>query len=475
MKVHEAAKKAARRDSIDIPSTKSLGELLGLTPEEFNLKRKQITKYVRRQAKTKAKAYRPTTSKERMKKKKLDKVAKRRKKLGSGKMMDGTRIDSLETDSLGLRLITKTKVSITRHVMSVDAMREKKAQSKDAYSAANKKKRKRKNTTAKKPVNKKKKTISEMNVGPSTHCDDVDDDEEYVVDPLLYNAIFTADDNGRVKLSTVAICSDDPTIKPATVVMTRNKYFSEIKLRIRRKWEERRIASIAGLREAHIALSSGSLKTCDPVLFDLYLQATITHEAALNADYFGDKERELWKMRIFRKRKSSLDRAVGRIFDTATKGQPISRPMVVGIGDANFPPAGKRGEIAVPTTQLGQAYKRAVMKERLKGRRVDVIDVKEPYTTIACCECGSTTTPPLVLKRLKKRNGITRRLYGRSGRLRRCSHCAIDGKLRDRDVQAARNLLLATIAKARGLPRPVHLTYAHHHPPAVQSAMDELD
>ena len=91
--------------------------------------------------------------------------------------------------------------------------------------------------------------LDPRHVGPLTHDDDDNDDEEYVVDPLLYNAIFTADDNGRVKLSTVAVCSDDPATKPATVVMTRNKYFSEIKLRIRRKWEERRIASIVRVQK----------------------------------------------------------------------------------------------------------------------------------------------------------------------------------------------------------------------------------
>jgi hypothetical protein len=193
------------------------------------------------------------------------------------------------------------------------------------------------------------------------------------------------------------------------------------------------------------------------------LAAERTHEEILRADYFGaDKGRELWKMIAFRKKKACLDRAVGELIDLATKGEPKYRPLVFGIGDAAFPPNGPRGEIAVPTSKLAAAYKRAFARERKKGRRVVSFPISEMYTTKACCKCGATTTPPVVTKKWKTYNGEHRTANGQSGRLRCCTTCTPLGKLRDRDVQAARNMFLATKALICGEARPAHLCKAAH-------------
>ena len=250
--------------------------------------------------------------------------------------------------------------------------------------------------------------------------------------------------------------------KWATTTLTRHKYNAYTKLKIRRKWEAARIESNPDLRNAYDALSLGSLHSCDPDSWETRFRAERVHQSVLRTDLFGDKERERWKMIAFRKKKTCLDRAVGEFISTALKGEPKTRPLVVGIGDAAFPPNGPRGEIAVPTSKLAAAYKRAFDRVRKTGRRVAVFPISENYTTKTCCDCGSVTEPPMVQRTWSTRDGTIRTEYGESRRLRCCTTCTPIGKLRDRDVQAARNMQRATVALVNGRARPAHLCRAAH-------------
>jgi len=317
-------------------------------------------------------------------------------------------------------------------------------------------------------------------------------EEPQPTDPTLQDGVFIGIDEGRAKLFTAAFrtknqgdfqrrfrktMEKDLKVRPhdanfETVTLTRKKYNAYTKLRIREKWELQRVAAREGLNQARVQLSQGSLYSCDPESWSTYLQARRAHSTVIEADYFNDKERERWRMIAFRRKKSCLDRAVGQLIEAATKTEPLDRPLIIGIGDAAFPANGPRGETAVPTSKLATAYKRAVNRERKKGRRVAVFPISENYTTKACCACGSTTEPPMVTRTWKTKNKELKTAYGKSGRLRCCKICTPIGKLRDRDVQAARNMLFASEALVNGEARPTHICAAAHKPPETSTTLD---
>ena len=414
-------------------------------------------------------------------------MEKHRKRVGYGKMSKNTRFDSLETDSFGVRLVLKTPVNMRPFISSIEG---------DVTVVKVEKKR----TVTK--ISKKERQIAMINAT----------EEPQAIDPSLVNAIAAGLDEGRAKLFTGAcmkkqpkrlrgkseICYDRIVAdgfqncdyeedKWEITTLTRKQYFNCIKLRVRRKWEASRIAANPSLRNAYNDLSLASLRSCDPQEWDRRIAIETTHGEVLNADLFGDKERERWRMIAFRKKKMCLDRAIGNMISSALHGEVSPRrradgsvdltnvrPLVLGIGDAAFPANGPRGEIAVPTSKLAAAYKRAVARVRKTGRRVAILPISERYTTKACCDCGSTTTPAKVLKRWKTRivevqNDSTvvireewRQAYGESCRLRCCTHCKTIGKLRDRDDQAAQNMQRATVALINGQARPPHLCEAAH-------------
>ena len=146
-------------------------------------------------------------------------------------------------------------------------------------------------------------------------------------------------------------------------------------------------------------------------------------------------------MRLFRLKKKSMDTAVQRIYDRGKK-----RSFVLGIGDAKFASSGK-GEKAMPTTQIVKAFCKAKYRH---SRKTKVKVINEFRTTMCCCACGGITQGKM------KQNGH------RSSRLRLCTQCneSID-KLRDRDVQATRNILWLTQYEYQGLERPWYLCRNH--------------
>ena len=461
-----------------------------MTPEIFNNRRKQFVKAIRKQntEKVKSKAFRSEKDRLRFKK-----VVKHRKKIGYGKMCTATRFDSLESDSFGIRLILKTRVELEPFIVPITGPVEKPAP------------KTKKPKTEK--MSKKERQIRAMNVT----------EQPQETDPALKNGVVLGIDEGRAKLftsackkktTTIPVETSTPPIKKTkkkkkkrrkkkkrqktktpnpdkmkiknrivsdkqencdydndnwvTTTLTRNKYHASIKLKVRQKWEARRVNSNPALRAAYNALSLSSLHSCDPESWDTRILAERIHFDILRADYFGDKERERWKMIAFRKKKSCLDRAIGDMINVALKGEAKDRPLVIGIGDAAFPPNGPRGEIAVPTSKLAAAYKRAFRRVRKTGRRVAALPISENYTTKACCECGMTTNPLMVKRTWCTRDGTHRTAHGESRRLRLCTTCTPTGKLRDRDVQAARNMHRATVAIINGLARPAHLCRAAH-------------
>ena len=88
--------------------------------------------------------------------------------------------------------------------------------------------------------------------------------------------------------------------------------------------------------------------------------------------------------------------------------------------------------------------------------------VNEFRTTMCCCACGKVTRPPEV--DYKARDGTRQRKA--SGRLRGCTNCVeTPVKLRDRDVQAARNMVWLAYGMYTGKER---LGYMRRGGPSVE-------
>jgi hypothetical protein len=339
-------------------------------------------------------------------------------------MPRGARVDSIETDGVGLRMVLKIKVDISRHVVPVSSADQQKSEGKP----------RRRRT-------KGDKAAEEVPAPATAHA-------------LLPSPVMAGIDEGRAKLFMAAI-SRSATKKPRSMGFTRRRYYSEMGFRARRRWEASRMVQSPNLRAACDALSqSGGLKNCDPVRWAAYLTVEAEHRTMLDEEFVDDIERAKWAMRLHRNKKRSLDGACNRLM----KAMDGEGPLVIGIGTAGFAPTG-RGELPAPTAELTKALKRAIERARARGRVVVVLQIDEFRTTMCCCACGSVTDRPPVRRRKEDPDTgeMTMLQDGPSRRLRRCTTCDHAGKLRDRDVQGARNILWLTQAMYYGLPRPSYM------------------
>ena len=426
----EEGKNTISDDTEDaVLNTKSVGEVMGITPHDFNVKRKEIRRQVRRRKRRNAS--RRLTRKER------DKAIRERnrwKRIGTSKMPTGARIDSIETDGVGLRMVIKMKDNIQEYIIPIGSSPPKKP----------------KTNVAKK---KSKKNASEPDPPHPLSLKEATKD---------HAPIFISDDPGRAKLIAAAILQERDEA-PQVTTFTRRRHYHEMGHSARTKWENNIVAENTQLQTANIGLSvSGGLHNCDTDKWIAYLAAETTHRSLLDAEYVEKIDRAKWTMKLFRSKRQSLDNAVNRLFAKALirngRQLPVTRPLVLGFGSADFSSCGFRGELPAPTAQLSRAMTRKIECIKKTGRQVLIYGIDEFRTTMCCCGCGAVTRPPDVTRRKKnKETGMVDVTHGPSRRLRQCTSCVPDGKLRDRDSQAARNILLVTIAMFYGNPRPEHL------------------
>ena len=405
---------SSSEDSSHDGRTMSVGEMLGITEKLFNAKRKALRRQLRREFRKKNR--RETDGK---KKARLKKLEKRWSRLDCGKLPKGVRIDSVETDGVGLRMCLKTPVDRWDQYLQ---------------------------PVPEKPIEVPRAKRVKVDI-PPPH---VEVDEMY---GCRVFPIVSACDTGRAK-PFVASVSKDPTKKPESYVFTRSRYYHEMHYHQNRKWERNRMDQRQNVRETLDLLSnSGGIKNCDQHAWERFFVIERSHRDILRDEFVVDKERALWRMRMFRMKRASLDRAVHELLSMCTEGEPTDRPLVFGVGNASFKPCG-RGELPVPTSALSVAFKRGIRKIQKKtGRPVIPLAPNEAYTTKCCCACGHETNPTMVWKR----NKAGQRVYEWSGRLRTCNNCIMEGKVRDRDIQASRNILWLTMYMYYGLERPKYL------------------
>ena len=264
--------------------------------------------------------------------------------------------------------------------------------------------------------------------------------------------VFVGIDGGRAKILCSAIDYGDGHL-PTTKTFTRHQYYYSMGHRRRQSQIRQRVGDNPALQHAIEAL--GIAGQSHNIL--AYITTQNLHSEVLLDEYVRSTFYSLQKMRAFRLKKSSLDRAANGLIDSARKA---GRRLVVGFGNAQFGWTGRR-EKSVPVKGIVKALlaaKKRKENERLKSREmiiegagissfsspISFFEIDEFRTTVTCCACGSATSAP----RVTKPNG--RRWP--SSRLRFCMPCC---SLKDRDVQAARNILRLTRCLYYGLERPM--------------------
>ena len=404
-----------------VPSTVSVGDLLGITDQTFNARRKALRKTLCRQYRKRARSETPGR-----RKKRLERLARRWGANGNGHLRRGSRIDSVETDGVGLRLCVKTPIDLSPFIVPVPLEPA---------------------TEASASAPKKRKRSARQKQPPPPYFDAVDPKNRDLPAPII-----VALDNGRAKLFSAAI-SSSAIKKPTSMAFTRRRYYFEMGHQRNRRWELERTATIPLVAAALVQLSSsGGLRNCDLQRWQAYLTADRANEDVLHAEYVVFKERALWRMRMFRWKRRSLDRATQGLLSKATRGERVERPLVFAMGDAGFASTGP-GELPAPTAAITVAFRRALARVSRGGRKVVVFSINEFRTTMCCCACGSVTHRPQVDYQAKD---LTRQRRA-SHRLRACTMCETTGKLRDRDVQAARNIAWLAYNMYYGLERPGYL------------------
>lgn len=246
------------------------------------------------------------------------------------------------------------------------------------------------------------------------------------------NPVIVGTDTGRSKLFASSI-SSDPLKKPESIVYTRHQYYHDIKNNIVKHFNKTR-SQQPEIKNALLDLAELNGKEN----FPNYVENLSKHFETIKSEYIDNKEHALWAMRVYRLKRRALDKAVNRVIERAN-----GRDIVIGYGDASFASGGK-GEVSVPTTSLEKAFLRAALRSL---QIIKIIRINEFKTTLCCCSCGSCTLP---LKRSNDKN---------SCRIRLCTNCSKnDVALRDRDIQAARNILWLTQYKFLGCERPDYLS-----------------
>ena len=417
-------------DVVDETASVSVGEMLEITGHSFNAKRKKLRQTLRRRYRKTSRAETPGR-----KKRRLCRLAQCWARSGSGRLRSGTRIDSAETDGVGLRLCVKTPVDMRPFIVQVPLPSQEASTSSVVSGGLRKKKA------------PKSKGVPD---------DFVPEGDDGAAPPIVVGI-----DTGRAKLFVAAV-SKSAIRKPETVAFTRRRYYYEMAHHRHRRWERGRTDENPQLIDALAGLaSSGGLRNCDVQRWRAYLGVDRDNDELLHTEYVVYKERALWKMRMFRWKRRSLDRAALQLTTAATRGEAVERPLVFAVGDAGFASTG-RGELPAPTAELTKAFKRALSRVSRSGRRVHVFGVNEFRTTMCCCACGKVTRPPEV--DYKARDGTRQRKA--SGRLRGCTDCVeTPVKLRDRDVQAARNMVWLAYGMYTGQER---LGYMRRGGPSVE-------
>ena len=406
-------------------ATTSVGELLGITVASFNAARSKLRRLLRQQCRRNKSSREPPGKRKR----RLQRLEQRWQRNGYGRLRKGTRIDSVETDGVGLRLCVKTPIDLSPFIKPVPMPS--RSVGEDVP-----------------PKRKRSKKVAKAEVVPAADTSD-EPATTFQPDESWGPPIIVAIDRGRAKLFTAAV-SHSAIEKPITMAFTRRQYYYEMGYTRHQRWSTGRAMQTDVATALQDLSNSGGTGNGDLASWTAYLTAAKAHGDVLRNEFIVNPEYAVWRMRLFRWKRMSMSRAVQRLMFIATKGKHANRPLVFADGDAGFKSTG-RGELSAPTSALSLEFKRALGRMALERPVVKMI-IPEFRTTMCCCACGAVTRPPIIIKN---------NLPQRSGRLRECTQCKTTGKRRDRDVQGSRNIAWLAYFEYYGVERPWYLRRGH--------------
>jgi len=245
-------------------------------------------------------------------------------------------------------------------------------------------------------------------------------------------------DTGRVRIITSA----DETGK--VVIVKRKSYYNAQRTKQFRAWEDfRKTGTCWGAALSSVA-QAGGFKNNDINKWTSSLNAMAKNITVYKNELLVQKDYALWKMRRFRWKKAFFDHKIKQIImPSISKNKKVH----IGIGDGSFSHTGK-GEISVPTTSIKNKLKRVVRMMKIEGK-VDMSNINEYKTTKCCYKCDS------------EMHILVNKAGNDCLRYRLCTGCSTKtyGKRRNRDVNAAKNMLRLLRLEMDGCPRPLHLTY----------------
>ena len=266
---------------------------------------------------------------------------------------------------------------------------------------------------------------------------------------LRTNATLMADDPGRVN--------------PFFMTRRSGKGFRHMKL-------SRRVYKIVGLsthfqeertnrKEIAVAAAEASMaetggwKSRDLQGYKETMKVFHEH-GKLMMEHYIQKDYTKFKMMSYRRKQSVIIQRFAHFIDVdkSTKfalsnrvRHPISKGIVVGVGNASFAPSGK-GETPVPTTGIIKLLSRYL---KCRGMEYKIVQVDEFRTTKCCHQCGN------VLDNL--RDSETHHVIRGLKSCRHCGTTKTDPVLLNRDANAAINILLCLEAMVNGRERPKYL------------------
>ena len=313
------------------------------------------------------------------------------------------------------------------------------------------------------------------------------------------NAICRGLDPGRVNLFTTAEKSrvNQDTTKYEKRYYSRTRHLEKCGRDRMREWRDQRAQQPAVAAALKALATTGGAKTHVASRWFAYLHERFTYQEVLEDEFMKNDERYKKKMVQFRLSQRALPKVppVARAADRLVlegnepNQKKERRPVIIGYGTGRGNGGGHKGEPSVPVKAMYRALLQAFKRHRIQG---GVLDVWEHLTTQKCYKCHETMKVRDISwtekdaerekKRLTEKWEVCCReareknedipllelpsdeeLLNRQKRdrdFRICEHCCSSNqpwKLRNRDFNAAINILVLLDKELSGEERPEYL------------------
>ena len=301
------------------------------------------------------------------------------------------------------------------------------------------------------------------------------------LDPGRVNLYTTAEENGKN--------GEHPNYEKQ--FYSRNRHLKKCARDRMTEWRDKQAQQPHIAHALRVLSTTGGAKTNVASRWFSYLNERFTHQQVLEEEFMLDDERYKKKMVQFRLAQRALTRAADRIILANNEPDQNNKrkPVIIGYGTGKGNGGGHKGEPAVPVKAMYRALIQAFKRHRIEG---GVLDIWEHLTTKKCYKCHEFTKAREISwsiedvekekKRLTERwevlcreaeeknepkptlilpsddELLSRKKIDRDFRIcESCHSCEQPWKLRNRDFNAAINILILLETELEGKERPEYL------------------